>query len=430
MSAMRHWRWVPSLYFAEGIPYAVVGTVSVVMLKNFGLSNAALAFWSSLLTLPWVLKPLWAPVIDLFGTKKRWIVVLQILMGAAFAAAALVLPLQLADQLFIALLLLVAFASATHDAAADGFYLIGLDAHDQAFFTGIRSTAYRAAMITAQGGLVMLAGYVAECRGGDFRFGWMVSLGAAAALFGALAAWHLVNIPAVERVESRDAKPWTELLEAFSSFFRKPHVGRALAFLLLYRLGESQLVRLAAPFMLDEPSAGGIGLSTVEQGFFYGSLGVAALLAGGVLGGLAIAAGGIRRWMWAMALAINVPDLLYVYLAHWQPQSRWMIGGSIAVEQFGYGFGFTLYMLYMVAFAGDSGKYRTSHFALMTGFMALGMLLPGMAAGRIQEWIGSYPGFFWFVILCTLPGFWVTWYAMRAIPADFGLKRKPDGAQN
>ncbi|MGE4565532.1 MAG: MFS transporter [Victivallaceae bacterium] len=415
---MKGWRWVPTLYFAEGVPYAVVGSVSIVLLKNLNLSNAEIALYSSLLTLPWAIKPLWAPVLDIFGSKKNWIASLEFLMALFFALAALLLAAAPFNALFLALLFALAFVSATHDVAADGFYLIGLDTHGQSFFTGIRSTAYRAGVIATQGGLVMLAGYYAQCSG-SAGAGWALAFTLAAAIFALLSLWHFRSLPAVE-AQVVSSGGMREFGEAFVTFFQKKHVGAALAFILLYRLGESQLVRLAAPFMLDAAESGGLGFSTLEQGLFYGTIGVAALLAGGVLGGVVISRDGFGRWAWPMALAINLPNLLYVYLAAVRPSSRMIAGGCVAVEQFGYGFGFTLYMLFMVAFAEDSGKYRTSHFALMTGFMMLGMMIPGMAAGYIQGLLGSYVWFFVFVMVCTLPGFAVTALGKRIVPADFG----------
>ncbi len=421
---MKGWRWVPTLYFAEGVPYAVVGSVSIVLLKNLNLSNSEIALYTSLLTLPWAIKPLWAPVLDMFGSKKRWIASLEFLMALFFAMSALLLTGASFNVFFLAVLFALAFVSATHDVAADGFYLIGLDTHDQSFFTGIRSTAYRAGVIVTQGGLVMLAGYYAK-RSGSAGAGWALAFAVAAAMFALLSLWHFRSLPGVETPRESSGS-LREFGEAFVTFFQKKHVGTALAFILLYRLGESQLVRLAAPFMLDKTEAGGLGFSTVEQGLFYGTIGVAALLAGGVLGGIVISRDGFGRWLWPMALAINVPHLLYIYLAVAQPANRLIAGICVAVEQFGYGFGFTLYMLFMVAFAEDSGKYRTSHFALMTGFMMLGMMIPGMAAGYIQNLLGSYSAFFIYVMACIIPGMAVTLPIRRIVPASFGCKQKQD----
>ncbi len=417
------WRWVPTLYFAEGVPFAVVGSVSVVLLKNLELSNTRIALYTSLLSLPWAVKPLWAPLLDIVGSKKRWIAALQFLMALLFALAALLLAGASFDALFLSLLFALAFVSATHDVAADGFYLIGLDTHNQSFFSGIRATAYRAGVIVTQGGLVMLAGWYSG-RSGSIAKGWALAFSLSALMFSLLSAWHFRALPSVEKplTESGSLRDFGE---AFATFFRKKHVGAALAFILFYRFGESQLLRLAAPFMLDGREAGGLGFTTVEQGFFYGTIGVAALLAGGVLGGMAISRHGFRRWLWPMLLAINLPHLLYVYLAAARPESRLVAGVCVAAEQFGYGFGFTLYMLFMVAFAEDSGKYRTSHFALMTGFMMLGMVIPGMAAGYIQEWMGSYVWFFVFVSLCIVPGVAVTLPIRKIVPENFGVPSVP-----
>lgn len=423
MSRGRSWRWVPSLYFSEGIPYAMIASVSVILLKDLQMSNRELAFLTSLLTLPWVLKPLWAPLIDLIWTKKIWFIAMELLLGAGFILCGTLLPILNGSLIIILLLIALAAASATHDAAADGFYLLGLDPHEQAYFTGIRSTAYRISMVAVQGGLVMLVGLL-QNAGWSIRLAWAAGLAGAGGVMLLLGFWHIGAVPPVEK--------WTEkpLLrslfhdfgESFAAFFRIKGVWGALLFLLFYRLGESQLVRLAVPFMQDARSAGGMGLSVQDIGFLYGTLGVICLLAGGVAGGWAISRNGVGKWMWPMALAINLPDLVYVYLAAARPECRWLAGCAVALEQFGYGFGFTLYMIFMVAFAAQSGKFKTSHFALMTGFMALGMMLPGMMAGAVYDWLGGYWNFFWYVIICTLPGFAVTALIPRLIPVDFGKK--------
>lgn len=423
MRSILPWKWVPSLYFSEGVPYAIIASVSVILLKDLQMSNRELAFLSSLLTLPWVLKPLWAPLIDLIWTKKIWFVAMELLMGAGFLACGSLLPVLDGSLTMILILLGLAVASATHDAAADGFYLLGLAPHEQAYFTGIRSTAYRIAMVTAQGGLVMLVGFL-QNKGFAVRMSWAGGLAGAGGLMALLGFWHLRMVPAVEK--SAERPDFAGLVRdfgiSFAAFFRQKNVGFALLFLLFYRLGESQLVRLAVPFMQDSPEKGGLGLSVQDLGLFYGTVGVICLLAGGILGGLAISRNGIGKWMWSMALAINLPDFVYVYLATARPESRWIAGSAVAIEQLGYGFGFTLYMVFMVAFAGESGKFKTAHFALMTGFMALGMMVPGMMAGAVYDLLGGYINFFWYVIFCTLPGFAVTALIPRMIHRNFGKK--------
>ena len=420
----RSWSWVSSLYFAEGVPYALIATVSVILLKDLRMSNRELAFLTSFLTFPWVLKPLWAPMIDLAWTKKGWFVVMELLMGAGFLLCGALLPVCGGGAALIAVLCVLAFASATHDAAADGFYLIGLSQHEQAYFTGVRSTAYRIAMVAAQGLLVMAVGYLQKSARIAVPTAWALGFAGAGAVMLLLGAWHVFIVPGVEKPADRPRFLGLvrEFGESFAAFFRLPRVWLALLFLLFYRLGESQLVRLAMPFMKDARENGGLGLSVQDLGFLYGTLGVVCLLAGGILGGWLISRHGIGRWMWPMALAINLPDLVYVYLAVARPESRWIAGSAVALEQFGYGFGFTLYMIFMVAFAGSSGRFKTAHFALMTGFMALGMMLPGMVAGQIYDWCAGYVNFFWFVVLCTLPGFAVTALIPKMVDPNFGRK--------
>ncbi len=422
--SLKSWSWVPSVYFAEGVPYALIATVSVILLKDLRMSNRELAMWTSLFTLPWVLKPLWAPVLDMAWTKKGWIVAMELVMGAGFLLCGGSLTVFGSGISLMILMLLLAFASATHDAAADGFYLIGLDFHEQAYFTGVRSTAYRIAMVAAQGVLVMIVGWM-QLRSLSVSHAWATGLAGAGALMFLIGAWHGRTLPAVETAAVRPAldRIFQDFADAFVSFFQKKNVGFALAFILFYRLGESQLVRLAAPFMLESRARGGLGLHVGSQGFLYGTIGVICLLAGGVLGGWLISRDGIGKWMWPMAAAINLPDFVYVYLAIVRPDSLWIAGSAVALEQFGYGFGFTLYMIFMVAFASDSGKFKTAHFALMTGFMALGMMLPGMASGWVQEKIGNYPGFFWYVMICTIPGFLVTALVTKTVSPAFGIRR-------
>jgi MFS transporter, PAT family, beta-lactamase induction signal transducer AmpG len=321
----------------------------------------------------------------------------------------------------LAFLWLLAFSSATHDIAADGFYMLGLSKHDQAFFVGIRNTFYRLAMLSGQGLLVVLAGYL-ETKTGDIPRSWSLTFFVLAAMFVAFLIYHFFILPRpaedVERTASSVKEVFAAFLETFASFFRKKQVGIAIAFMLLFRLGEAQLVKLASPFLLDSPEVGGLGLSTTDIGFVYGTAGIIALTLGGILGGIVVALHGLKKWLWPLALALNVPNLVYVGFAIWQPTSLWWITSGVAIEQFGYGFGFTAYMLYMIYFA--DGPNKTAHYAICTGFMALGMMLPGMISGWIQEQIG-YQWFFIWVVLCTLPGFALLPF-MKIDPA-FGTKK-------
>lgn len=421
------WFWVPSLYLAEGIPYAVVMTVSVIMYKRLGIPNDELAFYTSWLYLPWVIKPLWSPVVDILRTKRLWIIATQLLIGAGLAGIALTLPLAGFFKWSLVIFWLMAFSSATHDIAADGFYMLGLNEPQQAFFVGIRSTFYRIAMISAQGLLVMLAGFFETTSmfglGGSIPVAWSITFFILAGLFVVFFAYHRFVLPYPDidkpKVAGSETKGFFhEFLMTFVTFFKKEHIGITLAFLLLYRLGEAQLVKLASPFLLDSREAGGLGLTTTDVGFVYGTVGIAALTVGGIIGGIAVARKGFKFWLWLMVMAINVPDLVYVYMAYVQPDNFLIVNACVAIEQLGYGFGFTAFSLYMLYVS--QGEHSTTHYALCTGFMALGMMIPGMFSGDIQKWLG-YPHFFTWVCIATIPGFIIA--SLAKVDPDFGKKR-------
>ena len=398
------WSWLPSLYFAEGIPYVIVMNLSVIMYKRLGLSNTDIAFYTGWLYLPWVIKPLWSPFVDLLKTKHWWIVSMQLLIGSGLAGVALTLPAPFYLQVSLVLFWLMAFGSATHDVAADGFYMLALDEREQSFFVGIRSTFYRLATIFGQGALVVAAGYL-ERTTGNIPYAWSLTLLVVAGLFVAFSVYHRFVLPTVSD-DRRDRRKsysdtWQEFGRVVVAFFDKKNIGIAIVFMLIYRLSEAMLVKLASPFMLDARSEGGLGLSTEAVGVVYGTVGIIALIVGGILGGIAISRWGLRRCLMPMALALTLPNLVYVYMALWQPTSLVLINGAVAAEQFGYGFGFTAYMMYLIRFS--EGEYKTSHYAICSGFMALGMMLPGMAAGWIQTTLDSYLNFFIFVVICILP---------------------------
>ncbi|HVU22972.1 MAG TPA: MFS transporter [Opitutus sp.] len=414
------WRWIPTLYFAEGVPYVAVMTLSVIVYKNLGISNTAIALYTSWLYLPWVIKPLWSPLVDLHRTKRAWIVVLQFVMGAALASIALVLPGSQFFRATLAVFWLLAFSSATHDIAADGFYLLALPPHDQAAFVGVRSTFYRLATIATQGGLVWLAGAWQQSLGSVTRaWSWVFAI--AAVFFAGVGLFHFAVLPrpAADRAGARAGGGFAGWREVFAAFFRKKGIGTTLAFLLLYRFAEAQLLKLVPPFLLDARAAGGLALSTEQVGIIYGTIGVIALTLGGIIGGIVIARGGLKRLLWPMLLAMYVPNLVFIVLAVAQPANLAVIATALALEQFGYGFGFTAYLLYMMMVA--DGEHRTAHYAICTGFMALGMMLPGMGAGWLEEKLG-YVNFFIWVCLATLPAFVAT--AMVRIDPDFGRKQR------
>ncbi len=612
------WLWVPSLYYAEGMPYIVVMTVSVIMYKRLGISNADIALYTSWLYLPWVIKPFWSPIVDLFRTKRFWIVTMQLIVGAGLGGVALTIPLPNFFKITLGFFWLLAFSSATHDIAADGFYMLGLLEHDQAWFVGVRSTFYRLAMITGQGLLIILAGYIeshsglpdlklhvhtspnvtvsrfvrpdsvqfpksegklvilskpedllissrprskrsvdsvltvvrqwnvshgfekpsrqpgAPLRKGERESWWQktvsqpladylrqhfgqrkpviqknnagnigviyfrlsrrppdhkkivmhfgrirgdksISLvegerfvfteknwnvpamavikidpklrGVATAEFKATSgniplAWvttfffltvlfllffvyhkFILPYPAADKPAIRG--DFSDFLhgyfESFVLFFKKRRIGWILAFLLLYRLAESQLVKLASPFMLDAQEVGGLALTTGQVGFIYGTVGISALTLGGLLGGFLAAKNGLKKWLWWMAIAINLPDAVYIFLSYVQPDNLLTINLAVATEQFGYGFGFTAYMLYMIYVS--EGRFKTTHFAIATGIMALGMMVPGMFSGWIQEVIG-YQHFFIWVMIATIPGFLLLPFI--PLDPDFGKKRETE----
>lgn len=469
-AAISHYRfppayWVPTSYLAEGIPNALVMTVSLIIYKNLGLDNDTIAFWTSWLYLPWVVKPFWSPMIDMFSTKRRWMVITQWMMAISLG---LVAWQVISPMFFITTMLIwyaMAFTSATHDIACDGFYLVALTPSEQSLFAGIRSTFFRVALIIGTGAIPYLAGTMIKVATtfretgtladnwlGHFMAGnsslarwlsdrllyspnhiaqsWAIALGVIALLFGLIALWHTCILPhpsedrAVSKKRTAKAKeqastpaqPDSEeesasFFQIFISFFHQKEILCILAFLLLYRLGEAQLVRLATPFMLDARDVGGLALTTDQVGLIYGTCGVVGLLLGGILSGVLVSIHGLKRLIWWMAFAINAPDLFYVYLSYYQPPDLWTIGSLVVLEQFGYGFGFTGYMIFMMFCA--KGKYKTAHYAIATGFMALGMMLPGMFSGWIQQMVG-YPYFFTWVCLCTVPGF----FTLLLIPLD------------
>lgn len=437
------WAWVPSLYFAEGIPYFVVNVISVTLFKRLGMSNGDLALYTSLLYLPWVIKPLWSPVVDVFKSKRWWILVMQAIITVSFA----LLALSVSPDVFglsLVIFYVIAFASATHDIAADGFYMLALGEQEQSLFVGIRSTFYRISSVFGQGVIVVVAGLLEE-RMGSIPSAWKVTLLLCGALFALLTLWHCRSLPKVERnlavghdsdrkaadagtMEAKTADEmsepcvpasgksavhrggWGDMWRVWKTFFMKDGVWLALAFMLLYRLPEALSVKMLTPFLLDPPEAGGLGLSTAQSGLVYGTAGVIALTIGGILGGVYAARKGLRKSMWIMALSLALPCAVYLFLALVQPERMWIVYACVVLDQFGYGFGFTAYMLYMMKFA--EGEFVTSHYAICTAFMALSMMIPGLFAGWMQEALG-YVGFFIIVMICCLATVFVTLFVRR-----------------
>ncbi|NLR89605.1 AmpG family muropeptide MFS transporter [Flammeovirga agarivorans] len=469
------WLWLPSLYFVEGLPYTIVMTVAVIMYKNLGMGNIEIALYTSWLYLPWVIKPFWSPIVDLLQTKKWWIFIMQLVIGGVFAAVALTLPTDNFFRYTLACFWIIAFTSATNDIATDGFYMIGLRSDQQAFFVGIRSTFYRLAMWAGQGGVVLLSGYLFEVFE-DYKSVWSTIFFGLATAMVCFSLFHRLILPNKENIRSLKDRAhglrevgimfsqvsiillfgflinsflgwetsWTYVIlgavviaylmitlkkkikedpdkmnTPILSFFVKEDIWSILAFILLYRLGEAQLVKIASPFLLDSTEVGGIGLNNEQLGWLYGTIGLGCLVVGGVLGGIAIYTKGLKFWLIPMLLSINIPNLGYWLLSFFHAESFIFIGGVIAVEQFFYGFGFSALMMYMLYVS--QGHHKTAHYALCTGFMALGMMLPGMISGYLQEFLG-YTNFFLFVVISGIPALIVA-FRLKVDP-KFGLKEK------
>lgn len=421
------WFWVPTIYLAEGIPYMIAMTVSVVLYKRLGLSNTDITLYTSWLYLPWVIKPFWSPFVDIFHTKRFWILAMQLAIGGSLAGVALTIPASDFVRYTLAMFWIMAFSSATHDIAADGYYMLALDTPQQAAFVGVRVIFYRVATIAAKGGLVIMAG-VLENYGYPVARAWSLAFIGVAAVFLALFIYHffVLSRPAIDK-----NAPWdksknflAEYFRILTLFFRRKDILIIICFFLFYRFAEAQLVKMVAPFLLDPRVKGGLGLTTAEVGIIYGTVGVMALMLGGLLGGYVVYKNGLKLWLWPMVLIMHVPDLIFVYLSHFQPESLWLVGSFVALEQFGYGFGFTAYTMYMIMVS--QGEYKTVFYAIGTGIMALGMMIPAMGSGWIQETLG-YKNFFIWILITTIPGFIVA--ALVKIDPEYGkkLKKEPRG---
>jgi PAT family beta-lactamase induction signal transducer AmpG len=396
------WAFIPTLYFAEGLPYAIINLVSVIFYKKMGIDNAQITFWTSLLYLPWVIKMFWSPIVDTYSTKRNWIIATQAAMIACLSCVAL--SFQLPNFFVISLLSLTvgAFISATYDIATDGFYMLALSNEQQAFFAGIRSTFYKVAMLFGSGILVTLAGTL-EKSIKNISLTWTLAIGFSALIFVILFCCHGLILPFVEEDSkqlSATATPTVSFLPVFTSYFRQSSIGAIVAFILLYRFGEAMLLKIAPLFLLDKKELGGLGLSTLDVGLANGTYGFFSSILGGVLGGFLVSKYGLKKTIWPLTLAIYLPNLFFVYMAYVQPPKEWVYL-LVSLDQFGYGLGFTAFTVYLMYLA--TSKYKTSHYAISTGIMALGMMIPGMISGGIQKAIG-YPMFFILVCLITIPG--------------------------
>lgn len=424
MKQRNPWAWVPSLYFAEGLPYVAVMVLSTYLYKQIGMNNADITFYTSWLYLPWIIKPLWSPFIDLVKTKRWWIVAMQLLVGASLGGLAFTIPTHSWLQGSLFFFWVMAFSSATHDIAADGFYMIGLRPHQQALFVGIRSTFYRLSQIFGQGVLITVAGTLQVYFRGQIRYSWSLTFYGLAGLFIACWLYHSYILP--KHVEDQTPRctnvkgilqgVWS-MVKTFLTKYPVKETVAALLFMLFYRMPEGLLAKITPLFLIDPGHAGGLGLSPQEVGLVQGTVGVIGLTLGGILGGMAISKGGLRQWLWPMAIAITLPNIVFVYLSYSLPSSLIVINVCFFVEQFGYGFGFSAYMLYLIYYS--RGAFKTSHYALCTAFMALSMMLPGLVAGKIQDVVG-YRMFFILVMILCLVTFIVT--AFIKVDGNFGKK--------
>ena len=398
----------------------LVVTVSAIMFKQLGISNADVALYTSWLYLPWVIKPFWSPFVDLVKTKRWWLLLTQIILGAGLAGVALTLNTTNFFRWSLAIMWLLAFSSATHDISIDGFYMLGLDEGEQSLFVGIRNTAYRIAMIAGQGGLLILVGQFEKMFGSTVR-AWSLGFLVAGGLMILLWLYHSYILPhpvADCTTGISGSNIIKEFGMTFVSYFKKPHILPALLFILLFRFPEAQLGKIAPLFLVDSLEAGGLALTTSQVGFAQGTLGVIGLLLGGILGGITLSHYGLKKCIWYMVAAISVPDLVYVYLSWLPTQNMALVSTCIFIEQMGYGFGFTAYTLFLMYFA--RGEHQTSHYAISTGIMALGMMLPGMISGILQEHMGYRTFFIWVIACCAVT---CVVSAIIKYEPDFGKKQ-------
>ena len=416
--------WVPSLYLGEALPFSAVMLISVIMFKEMGLTDGQITVYTGWLGLPWVIKPIWSPIIDNLKTKRWWIVSMQFFLGVALALVAFTLPTSFWLQASLVIFMLIAFASATHDISADGFYIIGLPDKEQELYVGVRNTFYRIGMVIGQGGLVLLAGFLQEKmkETGSLDFSlftfhfslqsisasWMVVFLILGILMFLLGLYHAFILPRVETVHNRF--DFQEKLHEFGRtlevFFTKPHLISALCFILLFRLPEGLLTKIVPLFLTRSTAEGGLGMSDVDFGFIYGTLGVIGLLLGGIVGGWAVSKWGLKKCLWPLVLCITLPDIVYVYLSYYPTDNLWLVGSCVCIEQIGYGLGFAAYTLYLVTFS--RGEHSTTVFSICTAGQYLGgVMIPGMVSGLISENIG-YQSFFWIVMAFCLVTFAVT----------------------
>ena len=407
--------WVPTLYFAMGMPFVVLNMVCTLMYKGMGVSDAQIAFWTSLIMLPWTLKPLWSPFLEMYRTKKFFVVLTQILSGICFALVAFALNLPNFFAITIAILAVIAMSGATHDIAADGTYMSVLSNEEQARWIGWQGAFYNIAKIAATGGLVYLAGTFIDSFG--VTKAWMIIMLIIAAIMMVVGLYHFFVLPTDSKGAHSNSslnESLHELWAVFVKFFQKKHIFYYLCFIILYRFAEGFVMKIVPLFLKAPRTEQGLGLSEQEIGLCYGTFGAAAFVIGSILAGYYIAHRGLQKSLFSLAIVFNLPFVAYTLLAIYQPTSLWLIGGGIVLEYFGYGFGFvglTLFMMQQIA----PGEHQMSHYAFASGIMNLGVMLPGMMSGAVSDALG-YRNFFVFVLFCTIPALLITWFVPFTYP--------------
>lgn len=409
----QHWPWVLSSYLGEGLPYAIVNTLMVALLADMGMSNASVAAITGMLSIPWSMKFLWSPLVDSVSSKRRWMMIMELGLAIVFLATSAALATSFWQYAVVIFAASAAMLSATYDISCDGFYMKALTQEAQSFFVGIRNMAYRLGWLLATGALVWATGKF-QGLGYSTTVSWQITFGIIATIFFLLYISYIFLLPKVENTKNNNSIK-IGYIKSIKTFFTN-RSAKDLIFLLLfiftYRLGEAFLSKITILFLKDTTENGGIGLNNEQYGFLYGTLGVLALTFGGILGGIYISRNSLRRCIIPMVLALNIPDLLYVYMAIAQPSSMGIIGTCISIEQFGYGFGFTAYTVYLLQCA--KGEYETAHYAFLTALMAIGMALPTIISGYWQQDLG-YTDFFIRACWLTIPGIAMSvWYVIRS----------------
>lgn len=414
--------WVPTVYFAMGMPFVVLNMVTVLMFKGLEVSNTQITFWTSLIMLPWTLKPLWSPFLEIFKTKKFWVLLTQFASGILFGLVAFSLHLPHFFPIAISLLALIAISGATHDIATDGVYMSELNNEQQAKYIGWQGAFYNLAKVIATGGLVYLAGVLIKDYG--VQKAWMIIMIMCGSLMCLLGLYHLRMLPTGgPQNEKVSAKETLQVLWiVIRDFFSKKNIVWSIIFIILYRFAEGFVMKVVPLFLKASKDTGGLGLNEQQIGLYYGTFGAAAFILGSILAGYYIASFGLRKTLFSLCCAFNIPFVVYFLLAVYQPSQMWWVGTAIVFEYFGYGFGFVGLMLFMMQQVAP-GKHQMAHYAFATGIMNLGVMIPGMMSGALSDWLG-YKSFFIFILLATIPAFLATWFVPFNYP-DQTKKRQP-----